>query len=303
MQSADSSSTGNRKRERWVKNEPLFPDIYYRYRFMHSLIDSLRNLGLTEYEAKVFVALTRHGSGTATDIHMFSGIPRPAVYGVLKKLAERGIIEVQHTKPMRYKCMSPEEAIEKIKKDFEQETEVVLEKLEDIYSSEENVLQEEVVWTINGLKNVTDRIIQVICSARSEIIVETPHPAFRDLENVYPVIEKHHKELVEVFNRKIGEGVKVRMIIYSMDELRDIAALIPDAELRLYTIKDEQFRKGGAILVDSSEVLIDLKKEVGSREDLTAIWSNGKEFVSIMKHLLESEWAVSEDPLFETKKE
>lgn len=269
---------------------------------MYSLIDSLRNLGLTEYEAKVFVALIRHGSGTATDLHLFSGIPRPAVYGVLKKLAERGIIEVQHTKPMQYKCMSPQEAIEKIKKDFEQETELALGKLEEIYSSEENVLQEEVVWTINGLKNVTDRIIQVICGARSEIIVETPLPAFRDLENVYPVIEKHHKELVEVFNRKIGEGVKVRMITYSMDELRDIAAFIPDIEIRLYTIKDEQFRKGGAILVDGSQVLIDLKKEVGSREDLTAIWSDGKEFVSIMKHLLEAEWEAAEVPLLKAKK-
>jgi sugar-specific transcriptional regulator TrmB len=270
---------------------------------MYSLIDSLRNLGLTEYEAKVFVALTRHGNGTATDLHMFSGIPRPAVYGVLKKLAERGLIEVQHSKPMRYKCISPEEAIEKIKKDFEQETEIALEKLEEIYSSEENVLQEEVVWTINGLKNVTDRIIQVICGAMSEIIVEMPHPAFRDLENVYPVIEKHHKELVEVFNRKIGEGVKVRMIIYSLDELSDIADLIPNAELRLYTIKSEQFRKGGAILVDSSEVLIGLRKDAGSRGELTAIWSNGKEFVFFVKHLLEAEWEASEVPLFELKKE
>lgn len=270
---------------------------------MYSLIDSLRNLGLTEYEAKVFVALTRHGSGTATDLHMFSGIPRPAVYGVLKKLAERGLIEVQHTKPMRYKCMSPEEAIEKIKKDFEQETEAALEKLEEIYTSEENVLQEEVVWTINGLKNVTDRIIQVICGARSEIIVETPHPAFRDLEDVYPMIEKHHKELVEAFNRKIGEGVKVRMIIYSPDEFMDIAALIPNAELRLYTIKDEQFRKGGAILVDNSEVLIDLRKDAVSREEFTAIWSNGKEFVFFVQHLLEAEWKAAEIPLFELKKE
>jgi len=270
---------------------------------MHSLIDSLRNLGLTEYEAKVFVALTRHGSGTATDIHMFSGIPRPAVYGVLKKLAERGIIEVQHTKPMRYKCMSPEEAIEKIKKDFEQETESALGKLNEIYSSEENVLQKDVVWTINGLRNISDRIIQVVCSAGSEIIIETPHPTFRNLEHVYPVIERHYKQLLDVLNRKICEGVKVRMIIYSMDELRDIADLIPAAELRLYPVKSEQFKKGGAILVDGSQVLIDLRKDTGHREELTAIWSDGKEFVFFVKHLLEAEWEVSEAFEFETKKE
>lgn len=261
---------------------------------MSSLIDCLKNLGLTEYEAKVFAALNKHGSGTATDIHLFSGIPRPAVYGVLKKLAERGLIEVQHTKPMRYKCICPQEAIEKIKKDFEQETESALEKLEEVYSSEENEIQEEVVWTINGIKNVTDRIIQVICNAKSEIIAETPHPVFRGLENIYPLIEKHHQELFEIFNRKISEGVKVRIITYSPEELQDIAEQVPGAELRLYTIKDKQFRKGGAILVDNSEVLINLRKDVGSREELTAICSNGREFVSFVKHLLEAEWEAAQ---------
>ena len=261
---------------------------------MSSLIDSLRNLGLTEYEAKVFVALTRHGSGTATDLHMFSGIPRPAVYGVLKKLAERGLIEVQHTKPMRYKCICPQEAIEKIKKDFDQETELALDKLGEIYSSEENILQEDVVWTINGLKNVTDRIIQVICNARSEIIAETPHPALSDLGDVYPLIKKHHQALIEVFNRKIDEGVKVRIIAYSSDELKDIAEQIPGVELKLYNIKSDEFRKGGAILVDNSEVIIDLRKDAVSREEFTAIWSNGKEFVFFVKHLLEAEWEAAQ---------
>ncbi len=270
---------------------------------MRSLIDSLRNLGLTEYEAKVFIALARHGSGTATDIHLFSGIPRSAVYGVLKKLAQRGIIEVQHTKPMRYKCISPEEAIERIKKDFEQETELALEKLNDIYSSEETIHQKEIVWTINGLKNISDRIIQVVCSAGSEIIIEAPHPTFRNLERVYPVVDKHYDQLVKELNRKISEGVQVRMIIYSMEELNNMAELIPGAELRLHSVRSEQFRRGGAILIDGSEVLIDLRKYSGQREELTAIWSSGKEFVSFVKHLLEAEWEVSDVPEFEPKKE
>ncbi len=270
---------------------------------MHSLIDSLRSLGFTEYEAKVFIALARNGSGTANDIHMFSGIPRPAVYGVLKKLAARGIIEVQHTKPMLYKCIPPKEAIERIKKDFEQETECALEKLNEVYSSEDEIHHQEIVWTINGLKNISDRIIQMVCIAGSEIIIEAPHPTFRNLEHLYPVVEKHYDQLVKELNRKIGEGVQVRMIIYSIEELKDIAQLIPGAELRLNHVKREQFRKGGAILVDGSEVLIDLRKDSGQREELTAIWSSGKEFVSFVKHLLEAEWEISDVPVSQLKKE
>ncbi len=84
--------------------------------------------------------------------------------------------------------------------------------------------------------------------------------------------------------------------------MQDIAKQIPEAELRLYTLKDEKFRKGGVILVDSSEVLINLRKDAGSREELAAIWSNGKEFVFFVKHLLEAEWEAASNR-FELKNE
>jgi len=62
---------------------------------MKTAVESLRDLGLTEYEAKVYTALVKIRSGTAADIHLVSGIPRSAVYGALNRLEERGIVEVQ----------------------------------------------------------------------------------------------------------------------------------------------------------------------------------------------------------------
>jgi sugar-specific transcriptional regulator TrmB len=82
---------------------------------MNALIESLQQLGLTSYEAKVLIALTQYGSGTAADIHALSGIPRSAVYGVITKLRDKGIIETQNTKPMRYKSIAPDKVIDMLK--------------------------------------------------------------------------------------------------------------------------------------------------------------------------------------------
>jgi sugar-specific transcriptional regulator TrmB len=40
---------------------------------MKTAVESLRDLGLTEYEAKVYTALVKIRSGTASDIHLVSG--------------------------------------------------------------------------------------------------------------------------------------------------------------------------------------------------------------------------------------
>jgi len=71
------------------------------------VVKALQDLGLTEYEARVYTALAKIKTGIASEIHLISGIPRSAVYGALAKLEKRGIVEVQHSKPMRYKVVSP----------------------------------------------------------------------------------------------------------------------------------------------------------------------------------------------------
>ncbi len=126
---------------------------------MQSAVESLRSLGLTEYEAKVYTALTKIRSGTASDIHLVSGIPRSAVYGALTKLKERGVIEVQSSKPMRYRVVPPEIALEKLKDCFIAESEDALVSLKEIYQTQGAEAREEAIWTISGVKNVSDKII------------------------------------------------------------------------------------------------------------------------------------------------
>ena len=79
------------------------------------MIESLKRLGLTEYEARVYMALNHIKAGTVSDIHAASGVPRSAVYGALSKLEEKGLIDVEHGKPMRYRSVIPSRAMGKLR--------------------------------------------------------------------------------------------------------------------------------------------------------------------------------------------
>lgn len=254
---------------------------------MNDIIETLRKLGMTDYEAKAFAAITKAGSGTATDIHVLSGIPRSAVYGVLTKLNEKGIIEVQHTKPMKFRAVSPDRAFEKLKEDYYAESQKAFEMLENIYKTHEVDLKEEIVWTINGVKNVNDRMIKMIESATSEIIFAASYPSFHKIMEAYPVLEK----LKLALQKRLEQGVKVKITGSTQHDVDAIAEFLPGAEIRTYSDKITMAPvKGGILVVDDTEVLIAIIKEEIGNEDLTAIWSNGNEVISIFKHFVEAEW-------------
>ncbi len=257
---------------------------------MKSAVESLRDLGLTEYEAKVYTALVKIRSGTASDIHLVSGIPRSAVYGALNRLEEWGIVEVQSSKPMRYRAVSPEIALEKLKDRFVAESENALVTLEEIYQTQKMEAQEEAIWAINGVKNVSDKIIEMIRGAQNDIIFAASYPSFHEIAKTYPIFENVKGEIIN----KIEEGVTVRVTGSRSEELEEITKNIQGAQIRAFP-SDKSMASGGLLITDGNEALITIVSENADTRmyELMAIYTEGVGAVSIFKHFVETEWDVS----------
>ena len=61
-------------------------------------------LGLSEYEARAYVATVALGEGTVREISLESGVPRSRAYDVLERLAERGFVQVSNSTPICYRA-------------------------------------------------------------------------------------------------------------------------------------------------------------------------------------------------------
>jgi sugar-specific transcriptional regulator TrmB len=86
---------------------------------MDSAVENLVQLGLKEYEAKIYVALTGLGEANVRRIHEISGVPRPRVYDVLNALDEKGFIEIRQGSPLMYKAVRPDIVVSFLKKDLD----------------------------------------------------------------------------------------------------------------------------------------------------------------------------------------
>ena len=85
---------------------------------MESVVERLQRVGLTEYEAKAYLALLNAHLSTATQASEKSGVPRTRIYSVLESLKDKGWVRVYSGVPLLFKAHEPQKVFEKVKEDY-----------------------------------------------------------------------------------------------------------------------------------------------------------------------------------------
>jgi sugar-specific transcriptional regulator TrmB len=137
-------------------------------------VEALRTLGLSNYEAQVFVALQQLGSGTAQEVSDLSEVPRSQVYGAADDLAEKGLLEVVEGSPKAYRPVGLATARELLTERLERETSRAFDRLESIRATETDHADGQDVSTLRGRRPIDDRITTLVQSADHTVVFVSP---------------------------------------------------------------------------------------------------------------------------------
>lgn len=232
-------------------------------------IDALTDLGLSNYEAKVFIALQKLGIGTARDIHGVTDVPRSQVYGAADDLQERGLVEVKQSKPIQYRPVSLAAAKSHLRDRFERAQQRAFDYLESAQNEFVDTESErEDVWSIDGENAVTSRIEQLMEEAESRIVF-----GLHD-ESLYT------DRLVEILHERSDAGVEV--LIISQDP--SMQEHFSDLRVVIRHDKPHAEPAGRMLIVDDDTVLISI---LGDHE--SAIWSSQTGFSAILCQTVSSQ--------------
>lgn len=234
-------------------------------------VDALERLGLSNYEAKVFIALQTLGTGTARDVYRVSDIPRSQVYGAAETLAEQGLIEVQHSTPMQYRPVSLEEAEELLEERFEHERTQAFDYLESVREHHEPDGEErEDIWSVNGVEHVGDRIEHLVRDAEKRVVFGA---RATDLVST---------SLREVLTDAANTGIDV--VIVSEDA--EVRALFEDDSLAVHAPPENLRNERAArmLVVDDRAVLLSVRGDEDDRE--AAFWSDSSGFATVLVEIL-----------------
>ncbi|HEV2389473.1 MAG TPA: helix-turn-helix domain-containing protein [Nitrososphaerales archaeon] len=139
-----------------------------------SSTEHLVRLGLNVNEAKALDALMALGPSGAADVHRYSGMPRNKAYESLERLASRGVIEVQHGRPVLYRASEAKSVIENLTESYGREAKEALKSLEErqeagMGESLEPQGETTYTWMVKGEQAVKRRLAELIYEAKEDV--------------------------------------------------------------------------------------------------------------------------------------
>jgi sugar-specific transcriptional regulator TrmB len=170
-------------------------------------IKTLESLGLSNTEAKVYLALLELGSTTANKIAEKCGIHRRTVYDVLETLIEKGLVSfVIEANKKYYQAENPERFLE-ILKTKEQEFKKILPELLKKRKLNKEAQEVSVYRGIKGLKNA----LELMLKSKKSIYCFGSSGKFREF-----VGEVYYEQWLKKVKKK-----KIKMYIILSENLRN----------------------------------------------------------------------------------
>jgi len=238
---------------------------------------ALHNLGLTDYEIKVYVVLVEKGGMTANQVSEAAEVPYSKIYEVLDSLEKKGWVGSEGGRPAKYYPKSPATALEanrmRVERELKENESIVLSELLPIYEGA-GAREKHDIWILRGEANILAKIRSLLRNCEEELQAATPWMSKEILEFLLP-------SLATI----VGRGGRVQVMLSSACDYRVIKKLSRVAEVRL---RDQMY--GGGIIADSQEVVLILSTDKQDSFNL-AIWSEHVGLARLAKIYFEHLWS------------
>jgi len=176
----------------------------------------LGKVGLTQYEARAYIALVARGLGDAATLATAAGIPRTSAYKVLESLSEKGYAKPTGGKPILFRPTPPLDVAETLKGAIQE----VFEKLATLHRVVAEHGEPQLVYLLSGRERVLQKIGELLDQSTGAFILTTPQLA--DLRD----------ELGKKIQHAVKRGVRVTFITTPLQRIPEGVEFVPRENLR-----------------------------------------------------------------------
>lgn len=176
----------------------------------------LGKVGLTQYEARAYIALVGRGLGDAATLATAAGIPRTSAYKVLESLAQKGYAKPTGGKPILFRPTPPLDVAETLKGAIQE----VFEKLATLHRVVAEHGEPQLVYLLSGREKVLQKIGELLDQSTGAFILTTPQLA--DLRD----------ELGKKIQHAVKRGVRVTFITTPLQRIPEGVEFVSRENLR-----------------------------------------------------------------------
>ena len=207
--------------------------------------ESLRSIGLTDYEISIYLTLISKGPMDARELSEASGVPYSRIYNILTQLEKdkKWIIKSEEERPSRYFAKSPDEALIIAKKqyndDFDTHSNKIIHTLSPIYQSHDTPIK-IALYVHRGRDVCINRALSLIQAAKTAIYLVADYD-FADIfyEDIKKARARGVTDLKLIVEQKSLEEKKFKDILKKYEDISEIK------------VRDQVF--GNALIIDEGE--------------------------------------------------
>ncbi|MHA1147661.1 MAG: TrmB family transcriptional regulator [Promethearchaeota archaeon] len=208
--------------------------------------ESLRNIGLTDYEISIYLTLISKGPMDARELSEASGVPYSRIYNILTQLEKdkMWILKEEESRPSRYFAKSPDEALVIAKKqyndNFDSHSDKIIHTLKPIYESHDTPIK-IALYVHRGRDVCINRALGLINVAKTAIYIVISDFEFIDV--FYEDIKKARARGVTDIRLIVEEvSIKDKKFLEMLDKYKEICEI---------KVRDQVF--GNSIVIDEGE--------------------------------------------------
>lgn len=222
-------------------------------------ISLLNKLGLTDSEAKVYLALLRNGSASGYEASKISAVPRSKIYNILESLTIKGyIIYAEEENNNRYAAVP----IDEIEKKVKYETDNILEELTSSLKDFPVNTDLDYLWHIRQNTNVFAKCKEILQRTEKELLLQIWE---EDLPKLLPEI----KALED-------KNIRMGIVYFSNDDKSDVPL---KKYCRHGLVEEKLMEMGGrwiTLVSDMKEVVFG---QIISESTVEVIWTESRPLI------------------------
>lgn len=225
----------------------------------NAVLERLCLFGLTRQEANIYLCLYQYGELTGYEVAKNTGISRSNVYSALSGLVDKGAAYLVEGNASKYIAVPIEEFCENKIRSLNKEREYLIQNIPDMKRQEIGYI------TIEGYRNIWDKILNMLNSAEKRIYISASDMIIKALE----------AELINVVRRNIKlvlltDGQTAAEEIYK----GSTCYLCENRGKSIRVIIDSQYALTGALTGDKND---------------TCLYTGQENFIDVFKEALSNE--------------
>ncbi|GAB6097351.1 helix-turn-helix domain-containing protein [Desulfatiferula olefinivorans] len=215
---------------------------------VNELIEPIKRLGFSEYEAKAYLCLLRIQPATAYEIAQASGIPSSKIYEIIARLVDKQVFMPDgEGSKKKYMALLPDEFIDSRRREFDRTLSV----LERDLPALRNERAVSFIWNIGTYEDLMARACRLIDEAEDTLLLSAWAPERESLEPFLVRAEARTVRIAAIHFGHSGAGAgavfyhPIEDTIYQEKGGRGLV-LVADGRAALVGTIDEDGRAHGA---------------------------------------------------------